>query len=94
MATKKKISAQKASSKQSKRTVKSKAPKKVAQKAQPKEQVPYGATNEGMKQLKHHCENIMAIVGDLVLSTDPKMSQKKFTTKSHAVIRVLFGMKA
>ncbi len=98
MATKRKTRTQKASPKQSKRAAKATAPKKAAQKTQQKtpakSQVPYAATTAGMKQLKHHCENVMAIVGDLILSTDPKMSQKQFTSKSHAVIRVLFGMKA
>jgi hypothetical protein len=92
MATKRKTNARKAAPKQAKKAPSKAAAKKATKKAPAKSAVPFAATSEGMKQLKQHCEGVMAIVGDLILSSDPKMSQKQFTSKSHAVIRILFGM--
>jgi hypothetical protein len=92
MATKRKVSARKAAPKKTKKAAAKTATKKATKKTPAKSEVPYAATSEGMKQLKQHCEGVMAIVGDLILSSDPKMSQKQFTSKAHAVIRILFGM--
>ena len=60
----------------------------TAKKAAP----PFLATPQGMKQLKHHCEGIMNLVGDLIVTNNPKISQKDFTTEAHGLIRVFFGM--
>jgi hypothetical protein len=92
MATKRKVHTRTAATKKTTKTTAKAATKKVTKKAAAKSDVPYAATSAGMKQLKQHCEGVMAIVGDLILSSDPKMSQKQFTSKAHAVIRILFGM--
>jgi len=79
------------------------APKKVSKKAAPKAgkrsatkvvppSVPVLATKEGMKLLKHHCEGIMELVGDLIVTNNPKISQKDFKTEAHGLIRIFFGM--
>jgi hypothetical protein len=54
--------------------------------------VPFLATKEGMKLLKHHCEGIMELVGDLIVTNNPKISQKDFQTEAHGLIRIFFGM--
>jgi hypothetical protein len=54
--------------------------------------VPVLATKEGMKLLKHHCEGIMELVGDLIVTNNPKISQKDFQTEAHGLIRIFFGM--
>lgn len=83
MATKKKIQAKKKPKK---------VAKKVTKKPSAKVVTPFLATPQGMNQLKHHCEGIMNLVGDLILTNNPKISQKDFTTEAHGLIRVFFGM--
>lgn len=86
MATKKKAQ------KQAKKT----APKKVAKTAKKqkaaKAKVPFLATEQGMKELKHHCEGIMELIADLLFTRDPKLSQKAFTAEAHKLIKIFFGM--
>ncbi|MEN9845675.1 MAG: hypothetical protein RIS36_822 [Pseudomonadota bacterium] len=79
------------------------APKKASKKVAPKmgkrtaakmvpASVPVLATKEGMKLLKHHCEGIMELVGDLIVTNNPKISQKDFKSEAHGLIRIFFGM--
>jgi hypothetical protein len=86
MAAKKKTAPKKASKK-----VAPKSGKKTATKVVPPS-VPVLATKEGMKLLKHHCEGIMELVGDLIVTNNPKISQKDFKTEAHGLIRIFFGM--
>jgi hypothetical protein len=86
MAAKKKTAPKKGSKK-----VTTKAGKKAATKVIPPS-VPVLATKEGMKLLKHHCEGIMELVGDLIMTNNPKISQKDFKTEAHGLIRIFFGM--
>jgi hypothetical protein len=86
MAAKKKTAPKKASKK-----VAAKSGKKTATKVIPPS-VPVLATKEGMKLLKHHCEGIMELVGDLIVTNNPKISQKDFKTEAHGLIRIFFGM--
>ena len=89
MATRKKTAPKKT---QSKKTA-TKVAKKTAKKTKvTKAPVPYLATAQGMKQLKLHCEGIMQLVGDLLVTNNPKISQKEFTTEAHGLIRTFFGM--
>lgn len=86
MAAKKKTAAKKASKKIAAKTGKKRATKVVPP------SVPVLATKEGMKLLKHHCEGIMQLVGDLIVTNNPKISEKDFKTEAHGLIRVFFGM--
>lgn len=54
--------------------------------------VPVLATKEGLKLLQHHCEGIMELVGDLLVTNNPKISQKDFKSEAHDLIRIFFGM--
>ena len=54
--------------------------------------VPVLATKEGLKLLQHHCEGIMELVGDLLVTNNTKISQKEFKTEAHDLIRIFFGM--
>lgn len=89
MATRKKTVTKKTQSKKTAPKVAKKAAKKVKAAKAP---VPYLATAQGMKQLKLHCEGIMQLVGDLLVTNNPKISQKEFTTEAHGLIRTFFGM--
>ena len=86
MAAKKKTALKKASHK-----VAAKSGKKTATKVIPPS-VPVLATKEGMKLLERHCEGIMELVGDLIVTNNPKISQKDFKTEAHGLIRIFFGM--
>ena len=86
MAAKKKTASKRASKKVSAKTGKKSVTKVVPP------SVPVLATKEGMKLLKHHCEGIMELVGDLIVSNNPKISQKDFKTEAHGLIRIFFGM--
>ena len=86
MAAKKKTAPKKALKK-----VTAKNGKKTVAKVVPPS-VPALATKEGMKLLKHHCEGIMELVGDLIVTNNPKISQKDFKTEAHGLIRIFFGM--
>jgi hypothetical protein len=71
--------------------VKAKATKNT--KAAAKESVvPYITTDQGLKELQHHCEGIMDMVGEYILIQNPKISDKKFKTEAHSIVRMLFGM--
>jgi hypothetical protein len=86
MAAKKKSTPKKTSKK-----VTAKSGKKATAKVIPPS-VPVLATKEGMKLLKNHCEGIMELVGDLIVTNNPKISQKDFKTEAHGLIRIFFGM--
>ena len=86
MAAKKKTAPKKASKKATAKTS-----RKAGTKVVPPS-VPVLTTKEGMKLLKHHCEGIMELVGDLIVSNNPKISQKDFKTEAHGLIRIFFGM--
>lgn len=85
---------------QKRKTAKKTAKKTAAKKASAKKtttkvippSVPFLATKEGLKLLKHHCEGIMELVGDLIVTNNPKISQKDFQTEAHGLIRIFFGM--
>jgi hypothetical protein len=89
MATRKKTAPKKTAPKKTAKKVAAKSAKKTKVKKAP---VPYLATAQGMKQLKLHCEGIMQLVGDLLVTNNPKISQKEFTTEAHGLIRTFFGM--
>ncbi len=73
------------------RTAKAKTAKgaKVAAKATA---VPYITTDKGLKELQHHCEGIMDMIGEYILIQNPKISDKKFKAEAHDIVRMLFGM--
>lgn len=90
MAKKKKAPVRKAAKKTTK-TSPSKSSKRRVTKVIPPS-VPFLATKEGMKLLQHHCEGIMELVGDLIMTNNPKISQKDFKNEAHGLIRIFFGM--
>ena len=90
-----KRSNKKAPSKQAKKAPSKKASAKKGKKVTTKvipPSVPFLATKEGLKLLQHHCEGIMELVGDLIVTNNPKISQKDFQTEAHGLIRIFFGM--
>jgi hypothetical protein len=103
MATKKKVAKGKVANKQVVKRAKSTPAKKTARKAKPaakkstkssskKTAVPYITTDKGMKELQYHCEGIMDLIGEYILIQDPKISEKKFRSEAHDIVRMIFGM--
>jgi hypothetical protein len=89
MATKKKT-------KSTPKRVTKKAAKKVSAKkiVKPKVHVPFIATAEGMNALKYHCEGIMDLVGEYIMTGNPKISQKDFAHEAQQMIKIFFGMES
>jgi hypothetical protein len=54
--------------------------------------VPHITTEEGLKELQHHCEGIMDMIGEYLLVQNPKISDKRFKSEAHDIVRMLFGM--
>jgi hypothetical protein len=89
MATKKKTKS--APKKNTKKVAKKAAGKKVVK---PKVHVPFIATKEGMNALKYHCEGIMDLVGEYIMTGNPKISQKDFAREAQQMIKTFFGMES
>ena len=89
MATKKKMKS--APGKNTKKAAKKAAGKKVVK---PKAQAPFITTKEGMNALKYYCEGIMDLVGEYIMVSNPKISQKAFAHEAHQMIKTFFGMDA
>jgi hypothetical protein len=103
MATKKKATKKNTANKKVAVSKKAPASKKTARKAKAKTAkkskaaakttaVPYITTDKGLKELQHHCEGIMDMIGEYILIQNPKISDKNFKTEAHDIVRMLFGM--
>jgi cytochrome c551/c552 len=68
------------------------AAKKSVKPATKKPAVPYITTDQGMKELQYHCEGIMDMIGEYIMIQNPKISEKKFKTEAHGIVRMIFGM--
>jgi hypothetical protein len=94
MATKKKKTAPKKTAQKAK-TVKGKvaATKATAKKTTAKKpKVPYITTKEGMDALRYYCEGIMDLVGEYIITANPKISQKDFAKEAQTMIQSFFGL--
>lgn len=70
------------------------ASKKAAKVAVKAPVVPHITTEEGLKELQYHCEGIMDMIGEYILVQNPKISDKRFKSEAHDIVRMLFGMSA
>ena len=47
-----------------------------------------------MNALKYHCEGIMDLVGEYIMTGNPKISQKDFAREAQQMIKTFFGMES
>jgi hypothetical protein len=103
MATKKKVAKKNTAKKKVAVSKKAPSAKKTARKGKAKtvkstksaakqSAVPYITTDKGLKELQHHCEGIMDMIGEYILIQNPKISDKNFKAEAHDIVRMLFGM--